>query len=83
MERLHGRADGRGEAKPWLRTVTTATGPALSWREVDSQGREVRYAPLTLGWYVGKGWYRVHLYFYWAYDGTKYYDDTSDWCQVT
>lgn len=73
-----------GQERPWARTLTNASGPALSWREVDANWREVRYAPTSWSWNVTSGfYYRVHLYFYWSYDGTKFYDDATDYCYVS
>ena len=73
-----------GEAKPWVRTVTNGSGPALSWREYDAYGRDVRYAPTSWSWNVASGnYYRVHLYFHWGYDGTRFYDDATGYCYVS
>ena len=72
-----------GEPKPWLRTLTNGNGPALSWREVDANWNEVRYAPRALSWSVTSGYYyRIHQYYYWGYDGTKFYDDATGYCYV-
>ena len=36
----------------------------------------------TFGWDAGKGYYRVHLYYSWAADGTTFYNDVTNWCEV-
>lgn len=65
---------------PWVYALANQNG-LQGW--YNSSNLRIQAYPPTFGWNVGNGYYRVHLYFSWDYDGTKFYNDVTNWCQVS
>jgi hypothetical protein len=68
-----------GDDTPWVYALANGNG-LHGW--YDSNNLLKQAYPPTFGWTVGKGYYRAHLYFYWEIDGTTFYGDATNWCQV-
>jgi hypothetical protein len=66
---------------PWVYALANGNG-LQGW--YDSNNLLKQAFPPTFGWdNLARGYYRAHLYFAWDIDGTKYYGDVTNWCQVT
>jgi hypothetical protein len=71
---------------PWAYTFANASGRTYNawydWNTASATSLGRVIGSNNISWNAQPGWYRVHLHFYWQYDGFRH-DHYTGWCEVS